>query len=285
MSCFGLFITLNSTILNPNFAVKEIQNLDVTEIAREYIKEQLSGEAIYYSSAIDNTLIQEKPWIDQQIKQIIFNSYDYFLGATDRLLFVFPLEEIKPILINNVMDSILLSPPPEYRNLSVQEKEQYLAELKSQLQVRIPSSYELDIDQSLIGQDNMQALEQIKQGIVYFRISFWILISSILVIIGLSALIQKQAKGFSRMMGISFLAAGAVCGTIYFIVKLAIPLNIQSELTVQISTWLPVFIGDLLSPLGIFSLIVFTVGGICLAVSFLIHSHPRITRESNQDLP
>jgi hypothetical protein len=271
LSFLTLFITLHFTLLNPDFAVKEVGKLDLTEVAREYINTQMDTSDLPYSSAIDATLTEEKPWIDQQARQIIFTSYDYLLGLSDQLRFTISLEEVKQDLANNLVNAAIKSPPPEYQSLSPAAKEQYLLNLKKQYLEAIPSSYDLEINQETIGPDGMKALGQIKELIGYFQFALWFIIGFFIIMILLIVLIQLKLQGVTRVVGIVFLIEGALSGLAYLGLKTFIPLLIPlNELPNQFNTWLPGLINDFLLPCGICSLVVLIIGGISLAASFLI---------------
>lgn len=271
LSILGLFVTLNVTILNPDFIVSETEKLDITGIVSTYIKDQLSNLDQSYISALDATITQEKPWIYQQIKKSVYASYDYLLGASDQLHFDIPLGEIKQNLSDNLVQSILRSPPPEYQRLVPQDKEVYLHNLKQQIQEAIPSNYNLEINRDIIGADGIKVLKNIKEGIRYFKTAFWVIICFIVLMILLIALIERRIRGIFRVLGIIFLISGVLEIVTYFVLKLVLPLLIPaSDLPAQINSWLPIFINDLVSPAGLFGLIVLLPGGICLTTSFLV---------------
>jgi hypothetical protein len=274
----GFLITLNVSILNPDFVIREVEKLDATEVARTYLKDQLSNGDFLYASAIDTTLSQEKPWINQQIRQTIITSYDYLLGASDRLSYNFQLEEVKQSMSGNLARAVLNSPPPEYQKLSPQQKDQYILNLKKEIQEQIPSSYDLEINQTIVGADGMKLLQQIKEAIGYFKTVFLILIVFAVLMMLLIGLIQRKLSGISRVLGIIFLINGVLGGITYFILKLGIPHFVQlNELPTQVNSWLLVLINDCLAPVGMFSLIVLLTGVICLTASFMFKPRQDIT--------
>lgn len=271
LSFLTLLVTLHFTLLNPDFAVKEVEKLDLTEIAREYLNSQTNTGSLSYSSAIDATITQEKPWINQQVRQIIFTTYDYLRGVSDQLRYTISLEEVKQDLANNLANAAVKSPPPEYQSLSPAEKEKYLLNLKNQYLEAIPSSYDLEINQDTIGPQGMNALNQIKELIGYFQFALWFIIGFLVIMILLIVLIQLKLRGITRLLGIVFLIEGALSVLAYFILKMVIPWLIPlNELPNQFNTWMPGLINDFLLPWGICSLAVLIIGGICLTASFLI---------------
>jgi hypothetical protein len=271
LSVLGLFLTLNFTILNPDFIISEAEKFDISEFARTYIKDQLSDLDQSYITALEATITQEKPWIDQQIKKSVYTTYDYLLGASDQLQFDISLGEVKENLSSNLVKSVLQSPPVEFQRLVPQDKEVYLHNLKQQIQDAIPSNYQLKINKDVIGTEGMQALQQIKEAIGYFKAAHIFLICFVVLMILLVALIERKIQGTFRELGIILLVTGAFGLISYFILKQGIPVIMQpNEFPVQVNLWLTSLITDTLSPAGMFSLIVLLVGCICLIVSLLI---------------
>lgn len=84
LSVFGLAFTLNSTILNPDFVVSELDNLDVPSLAGEVIAEQVSrGEfSPELGAALVNTITKLDPIIKEQVGDATHTIYDYLLGET-----------------------------------------------------------------------------------------------------------------------------------------------------------------------------------------------------------
>jgi hypothetical protein len=267
----GFLFTLNVTILNPDFIITEVGKLDITEVLRTYIKDELPDLDRNYVSALDSTLVQEKTWINQQTKQIVNTSYSYLSGDTDLLQFDISLGEVKQNLTNNLVSSILQSPPQEYQRLVPQDKEVYLLNLKQQIQDAIPSNYTLEINAGTIGADGMNVLQKAREVIGYFKTAFIFLICFVVLMILLIILIERRVRGIFRVLGIVLLIDGVLGILTYFILKLEIPALMQpAGMPAQIASWLPVVINDFLSPWGLFSLIVLLAGGICLTASFLI---------------
>jgi hypothetical protein len=273
LPCFGLVLTLNSTIFNPDFALKEIQGVDINETLREVVKSQLPSDVQNYASAIFDTLEQERPWIDEQIHNIVLDSYDFLRGNSGMLKLSISFNEIKQILTDNLVAAIIKSPPPEYQILSPQEQDLFILDLKKQIEEAMPANYVLEVNRDLIGQENMNLLQYAREIFKFFRTTFWILAGIIVLMLVLIILIEKKVRGILRILGIIFILDGILCGITYLIAKYVIPLYLPTEeITSQIHNWLTRLINDILSPFGWFSLVVLLLGGICLIMSFFIHT-------------
>jgi hypothetical protein len=84
LSVFGLALTLNSTILNPDFVVSELDNLDVPSLTGEVIDEQVRrGEfSPELGTALVNTITKLDPVIKEQVGAATHTIYDYLLGES-----------------------------------------------------------------------------------------------------------------------------------------------------------------------------------------------------------
>jgi hypothetical protein len=126
----------------------------------------------------------------------------------------------------------------------------------------------------------MRILLQIKGFIGGYYIAYWILIGFIVLMIGLIALILRKIRGITRVLGIIFLVNGVLCGITYVILKIVISQNIPiTELPARVIDWLILLINNLVSPFGIFSLVVLIVGGICLIISLVVKDNPELNKE------
>ena len=72
-------VIVHSTVLNPHFAIAQIESLDINSLAHEIAKDNLPAEAQPYLDQIDPTLTQIKPWIDSSITTTVNSAYDYLL--------------------------------------------------------------------------------------------------------------------------------------------------------------------------------------------------------------
>ena len=84
LSIFGLAFMLNSTILNPDFVVSQIDKLDVSLLAEEVLSEQIPEEEFPEESkaALVNTITKLEPLVKEQVSAAIYPVYDYLLGES-----------------------------------------------------------------------------------------------------------------------------------------------------------------------------------------------------------
>ncbi|MFC1862214.1 hypothetical protein ACFLT4_03645 [Chloroflexota bacterium] len=78
LSIFGLAITLNNTVLNPDFVTSELDSLDVSSLATEVVSGQApQGEL---GTALINTIPKVEPLLKERLSAATYSIYDYLLG-------------------------------------------------------------------------------------------------------------------------------------------------------------------------------------------------------------
>jgi hypothetical protein len=99
LSVFGVAFLINSTILNPDFVVAQVDKLDMTTLARDYVDEQISEdlpqEAEFPKEATYDIIADREPWLKAQFGNAVYAGYDFFLGKSDRFEINIPLDDLK----------------------------------------------------------------------------------------------------------------------------------------------------------------------------------------------
>lgn len=276
LSIFGLALTLNYTILNPDFVVSELDKLDtpslIKPLIKEQVREQLPPEAQFMAATINDTIddaIDElEPLIKEQVNAAVYASYDYFTGQSEHLSVVISLEPVKESLRDNLREAFLQSLPPELKGLPPAEVERYFNEFYQGLTEEIPSTFEFN--ESSLSPEVLAGLEQVKQGISYFQLGYKALIGFILLLILGIILINREVKGTTRGLGITFLTYGVLEYAGIFAAKHFAGAQLpQLEIPASLQTWLPQVLGDFLAPLAMFSIGIGIAGVVLLIVSFV----------------
>ena len=268
LTIFGLALTLNNTILNPDFVVTELERLNVSSLAKEMLSEQIPLEGEFMTEALDDIVADLEPWIKEQVSVITYSSYDYLLGKSQSLSVVISLEPVKENLRDNLREALFQSPPPDLQGLPQAEIEQYFDEFYQQISGQIPSTFEFD--ERLLGPEVMAILVQVRQGIGYFQTGYKALISFIFILILGIILLNRQVRGATRSIGSTFLSYGVIeyagiWATKYFATAQLPQLGIPSSL----QAWIPQLVSDFLAPLEMFSLGLLIGGVALLIVSFV----------------
>jgi len=274
LSLFGLAFTLNNTILNPDFIISEIDELDTSSLAGEFLREQ-AAEAIpeefgfITPETIDNIIADAEPWVKEQTDTVIRNGYDYLLGKSESLSVAISTEPLLDILKNNLWQALLESPPPEVAGLPPAVLEEQFNAFFQEFSQQIPSTFEFD--ESLIPPEVLAQVEQARQYVNYFQTGYKALIGLMaLLLIGI-ILIYHEVRGATRGLGITFLTYGVLeYGGILAAKHFALPQLPLSEIPLALQAWLPQFFNNLLHPLEMLS-IGFLIGGIVLLVVSFVY--------------
>jgi len=82
----GIVVTVNLTILNPNFVISELNKSDVYSIIVDQVKKQLPEEEPYIAQIADETITDLEPWFKEQVDVVIYKGdtitliYHIFVG-------------------------------------------------------------------------------------------------------------------------------------------------------------------------------------------------------------
>jgi len=279
LAVFGLALTINQTVLNPDFVVSGVNKLDISSLAGEFLSEQipLEGEQELVAGVLDDTIADLEPWIKEQASAVIYAGYDYLLGESQSLNLVISTEQLKETLRDNLKSAFKQSLPPEFAGLPQDmidaEFDKYYQEFAEQ----IPPTFDLGEN---ITPEVMTTLEQARQIISYIQIAYQALIALILVLIAGIILIHRQVRGATRQLGITFLTYGVPGFASIFILKnyamaQLTQLMTQPGFPASLQTWLPQLLNDSVAPLEMFSLGIL-IGGVALLVASFVYK-PRET--------
>lgn len=274
LSIFGFVLTLNQTILNPDFVVSQVDRLDIASIAGDMLSEQIpqfeatSPYEPYVAEVMDDTIADLEPWIKEQARDGIYFFYDYLEGRSQSLSLVVSLEPVKEKLRDNLREAVLQSPLPELAGLSPAEREQALNEFYSEFSEQIPSTFEFT--EALMEPEVTAQLEQAKQVVGYLHLAYNALIGLILLLILGIVLLNRKVKGSTRGLGMTFLTCGALSYAGVLVAKNIAGTHLtQLDIPVYLQAWTPQFLSDFLAPLEMYSIGLLAVGVVLLVVSFV----------------
>ncbi len=107
---FGIVFMVNSTVLNPDFIVAQVDNLDISTLARDIVDEQLSEdlpeEGEFLKEAAYMIIDEQEPWLKEQVNNAVYIGYDFLLGKSDRLEITIPLESLKTDFKENLWETL-----------------------------------------------------------------------------------------------------------------------------------------------------------------------------------
>ena len=268
LSIFGLALTLNQTILNPDFIVSELDRLDVSTLAKDSLSQQIPQDEPYIAEVVDNTIADLEPWIRDQTRTSIYSGYDYILGKSQKLSLEISLGPLIDSLKSNLREAILKSPPPELAGVPPAIVEMYIDEACQKIDETIPPKFELN--ESSLSTEALAQLEQARQYIDYFQMGYKILIGFILLLILGIILIYREVRDTTRKLGIIFTTYGALEYLGIFITKYIAETQLpQLNISPPLQTWLPQLLDNFLVPLEILSICLLVTGVALIIVSFV----------------
>lgn len=280
--------TLRDTFLSSDFVTSLVDELDITSLAGEFLREQLTGEipeetgglADYLDEHLDDIIAELEPWVKEQISAAADPIADYLLGESQSLHIAIPLEPIKEILEDALKEDILQSPPPELAGLPPAMIEQYLDEFVGEFTEVIPAT--LEIDETVLGTElpaqiataiaeAEKGLEQVREVISYLQLGYNALIGFMLLLILGIVLIHRQVKGATRGLGITFLCYAVPLCVGIFVAKYFAEMQLAQlpPMPAQLQAWLLQSLNNFLAPLQMLSIGLIAGGVALLIVSFV----------------
>jgi hypothetical protein len=274
----GFIISLNLTILNPDFVTAELQKLDVYSAVIEQAKTRLPSQQFISTETVDELVSELKPWFEEQANTVIRAVYAYI--EEDRELNVtISLEPVRAAVKENVRESVIDSPPPELQGASQSQIDAYMSQIYTGIDNVIPSSFVLN--EAVAGPQVMTQLEQVKKIVGYIDTAYKALIAAAVLLVLLIALVYRwQPKPITRSIGITFILVGVACilGPLldYLIVQVLGQFIGTSGLTSGIQAKLPQLVADLTAPVRMYG-IGFLVSGIALLVNSILFRSKQVS--------
>jgi hypothetical protein len=273
----GPLIILNNTVLNADFTRSEIDRLNVTEIARSYLRDNIPPDYASYAGILDATIEENKDWIDLQIAGIVDEFFNYINGQSEDIAISIDLAPVRASLEEKFKVEFQKQAADELAGLSESEKQELINQKVAEFMQDYPTT--LDVTRADLPEEAANALQQVKEAAGYLKTAYIVLIIACLVLIGLVILIFRNIKGPTLTLGLVFSIEG-VLGMISYIVgrsliSTAIPL---ADVPAEMHDWLITFAQNIISPWGIYLIVMLVVGLALLVVYFVF-------RNSRQQLP
>lgn len=252
------FQAINSTVLNPAFFEKELDELNFYPTLKENLISNLGYD---FLSSQELTEILEKSvtekWLREQTNSLITSILNYLNSKTDELVLEVSTAEVKENLKAN------LPLPPEVTN---------------ELLKKLPDSYDLLENLKEPEREefkNNMALA--RKYISYFHLGFYLLIAFAVVLILLIILLAKKLKSIFRRIGAAFFISGS---SLYFGNFMTMEM-VSSQFTPdKLPAFLPQevllnIIRDFLEPTNSWGIIFMVIGVIILFWSFLLREEKK----------
>ncbi len=281
LSIFGIAFTLNSTLLNADFVVSEIDKIDMPAVTKELtdmlITPQLPQEMRFLKDAISGAVADFAPSLKEQLKAGINASYGYFLGKSQRLSLSISLEPLKTGLRDRMRQAFMQSIPPQLSGLPPAQVDQYFNQVYQQFSQQMPSSF--TIDESSLGPQTMAQVRQVKQYLGYFQLGYWALIGFMALLITGIILINRNIRRITRELGVNFLIYGALGWVLgwggNFLVNNYVPASLALPgISPALQSWLLQLMADIVAPQQVFGVVLVALGIILTIISFIYKPRP-----------
>jgi hypothetical protein len=142
----------------------------------------------------------------------------------------------------------------------------------------IPDSYA--IDESAIGPDGMNTLQDVRTYIGYFKIGYVWLFVIVLVMAGLIFLINwSDIKTSMRSLGIDLIIFGVLDLAGILVLRSLSPIRSipgYNDVPVYLQNWIEGVISDITGIMMVFSIVVLVTGAVLLTVSFFVRGRERV---------
>ena len=266
----GIVITLNLTILNPDFAISEFDKLDAYSIITGKVRQQIPAEEPYMAQIVDETITELEPWLRDQTNIALYGIYAYLKGDQE-LNIVIPLEQVRTCVKGNVEQAILEFLPPEFEGASQSQIQAFLSLVYAEIDNQIPEQIELN--EASLGPEVTAQFQEARQIVGYIQLGYKRLIGLAVLLILLIALIQWwQIKLIALCVGIPMAIAGAI-SLVGSLVSGTLISGVLHNIPPEFMSILPQLITDVTRPLQIYG-IALLVAGIGLIVLSIKLSPP-----------
>lgn len=261
----GIAISLNLTILNPDFAISELDKLGGYSTISDKVREQIPAEEPYVAQLVDETIIELEPWLRDQTNTAVYAIYAYLKGDQE-LNIIIPLEQVRTCVKENVEQTIFELLPPELGGDSQGQIQAFLSLAYAEIDNRIPEQIELN--ETFLGPEVTAQFEKARQIVGYIQLGYKLLIGLAVLMISLIALIQWwHMKPITLYVGMPMAIAGAV-SLVGSMVGGTLISGLLHGMPPEIMPILPQLITDATRPLRIYgiALLITGIGLIVLSI-------------------
>ncbi len=263
LSLLGVAITLNLTVLNPDFVVAELKQLGIYSMLTEQLESFLAGQGISGGS-VEAALSGLEPELEEEIGNVvrsIYRSIDE--GTTDTAIY---LGGIKQIIQDYAARAASLS--PELQNAPTGDMEAVVSRIYSEIGGIVPDT--LLLSESSLGAGVVSQFGLINRITAYLRIAPRVLIIPAVVLVLLVCLVHWwQPKPITRAVGAAFITVGVGCVVVSFFGSLGDVLlghlPVPPDAYSQFQSSLLRLFNDILRPMRMYGF-GFVAVGICLVI-------------------
>lgn len=293
LALFSVIFMFKLSLLNPDFVVKQTNKIPISTLAKEMMKGYTIGllpseEKIYQglsraipqnqvrayldrlNETIGHVLSSEEPQLKEQMSNNIYSFYEFLLGKSEKFSVIISLESLKETMRDSLWQVFKQNWPPQIP-ISSSMEEKVFNDFYEQFAGQVPA--ELKLDESQIPQEIMAQIMQVRQYVSYVIQAYYgLIVLTILIISGIIGL-NRDIKGATRWLSITFLISGLIEYAGVLAAKYLTPTYLPgSNIPLSLRPWLMALVDDMMSPIQILSFGLM-VGGLILIIISIIYSH------------
>lgn len=276
LTLLGIAITINQTLLNPDFVTAQIQKLDTSSLIKSALQGEILGqippEFQFLTPVVDKTLNDITPFLKEEVNKNVYVIYDYMMGKSQNFNIELSLEKVKTTLRDNAWEAIQKSPPPEFSQIPPAMMEQLFNQYYQQFSGMLPST--LKFDQTSVPPESASMINQVRQWLGYFQTIYMASIGFSVLVILLIILIDRRVKSFTRGIGSTLITVGVLSLAEFFLLsRLLLPQMLPQvmppDMPAQLQTWVSNLFTDVLTPLQIYGIGLLAAGIVLVVISIV----------------
>ena len=270
----GLVITVNLTVLNPDFVTDELDKLGVYPVLIEQAKTQLPGQEYIDDEIVDELVTELTPWFEEQADAAIHSVYAYLQGEQE-LSVVISLEPVRALVKEKVREAALAFLPPELEDASQSQIDAFMLQVYEEIDNVIPATFQLS--ETSVGQQITAQLEQVREIVGYINTAYKLLIAVAALLVLLIALAHWwQPNPIMRSIGITFILVGVagILGPLLdvWLIQALSRLVGESSMLLGLEAKLPQLAADLTAPVRMYGIGFLSAGIVLVIISFLFRT-------------
>jgi len=258
---FLLFLSLSAwttlfavkPLVNPDFMVAEINNLDAAKLGKEMIGDQIKSQlppGFNLSGAVDQVFDELAPWFREQMGDVTYVFYDYLGGKTEHLSVTISLEPVRTAVEAKVRQALTESPSPEIAGLPAAQQETLIDQYAAQFAAVVPDN--LSFTENSIPAEFGGIVAYLKWAVTNFNALYWGLLALMVVLALCLFALYQDVKGFTRSLASPLVSVGVLgYAGLWIYSRLLLPQMGMLGLPEELGRWLNQFMADVFAPLYI----------------------------------
>jgi hypothetical protein len=268
MVLLGVAISVSRTVLNADFVVAQVDEVPVYTFFAEEAKQRVPAGGEFLLPLIDEAAADLEPWAKEQVA-VVVRAAERYIKAEGPFIAVISFEEPKRYLSGRLEAALLELGLFDLNQISEQQWQVFLAQIKAEVDARIPDRFELT--EAFLDPGTLGGLRTAREYAGYVTLSLRILpVVALVVLLLLAWVLAWSGRFIARFAGGALLLAGIISVVAGYAVQSVVPGMLPPEIPSLVMTALPDIIAAAVRPLVIYGVVVGVVGLVLVIVSFLV---------------